>query len=91
MLLNLLRAKCTYFQFKYANQLTIDYIKAFMTKSFLSFLPLHAEKSLSVFGVRASRLEVISSLRLDCRKYIHSVKSALSIWHSDHKAAFYRQ
>ena len=78
MLLNLLRAKCTYFQFKYANQLTIDYIKAFMTKLFLSFLPLHAEKSLSVFGVRASRLEVISSfLRLDCRKDIHSVKSAL--------------
>ena len=61
------------------------YIKAFITTSFLYFQLFHADEKL-IFVLRASRLGLISSMRLDYKKGIRSVKSTWSILHSELKA-----
>ena len=66
----------------------IGYIKAFITTSFLYFQLFHADEKLKVFVLRASWLGLISSMRLDYKKGIQSVKSPWSILHSELKAHF---
>ena len=54
----------------------IGYINAFTPKSFLPFQLFHADVRFWVFALRASGLELNSSMMLDGRKHIQSVKSA---------------
>lgn len=85
ILLNSLKTKYTSFQFKYASQLTI--LKHLCLNH---FCPFNYYMLMRAFKYLQCRLELISSITLDCRKDIHSVKSASSISHSDHTAASYR-
>lgn len=69
------RTVCTYFQSAYA----IPIKKAFIPKSFFSFLLFHANELFQVFTLSASRLVLIFSMRRDGSKSIQSVKSPRSI------------
>ena len=63
----------------------IGYIKDFIPKS-LSSQFFHADESRQVFLLRASVLGLISSMRLDEREDIQSVKLARSVLHAELKS-----
>ena len=64
----------------------IDYIKAFIPKSFLLLQLFHADERLWVFVFRAFGLGLTSPVSLDGRKDSQYVKSTWSILHSEVKA-----
>ena len=77
--------KCTYFQCKYAMQLSV--LNQLYPNHFHLF---HADKRFCLLLLRASGLGLISSMRSDSGKGIHRfVKSAWSILHSQLKTASY--
>ena len=61
------------------------YIKTFTPKSLSSQL-FHADERLQIFVLGASVLGMISSMRLDGKKDIRSVKSAWSVLHAELKS-----
>ena len=60
-------------------------MKAFIPKS-LSSQRFHVDERIYVFALRASVLGLITSMRLDGRKDIQSLKSAWSILYAELKA-----
>ena len=70
------RTKCTYSRYNVYN----------VCKSRINFQLFDADERLEKFVLRASGLGLISSMKLDDRKDIHSVKSTRQILHSELKA-----
>ena len=62
------------------------YIAALTSKSFLSFELFHPDKKIQVFALKAFELGLISTMRLDGRRDIMSVKSTWSTLHPELKA-----
>ena len=60
-------------------------MKAVIPRLFLVFQLFPADERFYVFALRASGLRLISSMRLDDKKNIQSVKSVWSVLHSELK------
>ena len=77
------KTRCAYFQYMYDIQLVIP--KHSYLNYFLSFQLFHTDEGLQSFALRGSRLGLVSSIILNGRDDMQSIKSAQSILYSEFK------